>query len=54
LSWDKFYKVTKTKNWLLIWQNNSSANIIPRKDIWESQIEELKELLQKHRVKNNL
>ncbi|QEC54927.1 YcxB family protein [Flavisolibacter ginsenosidimutans] len=54
LGWNKFYKITKTKNWLLVWQNNRSANIIPMRDVWESQLEELKEILQKNKVKNNL
>jgi hypothetical protein len=54
LGWNKFYKVTKTKKWVFIWQNNSAANIISRKDIWDSQIEELKEILESHKVKNNL
>jgi hypothetical protein len=54
LSWEKIYKVTQTKNWILIWQNKQFANLIPRRDIWEGQIEELKEILINHKVKNNL
>ena len=54
LTWDKVYKVTQTKNWLLIWQNRQIANPIPKRDIWDGQISELKETLDKHKVKNNL
>ena len=54
LTWDKVYKVTQTKNWILIWQNRQIANPIPKRDVWEEQIENLKKVLQEHKVKNNL
>lgn len=54
LSWDKVYKVTKLKHWVLIWQNRQAANIISRRDIWEGDITKLKEILTTHQVKNNL
>jgi hypothetical protein len=54
LTWDKVYKVTQTKNWLLIWQNRQIANPVPKRDVWEGQIEDLKIILNEHRVKNNL
>lgn len=54
LSWDKIYKVTQTKNWILIWQTRQVANIISKKDIWEGEISDLKNILDKHKVKNNL
>lgn len=54
LSWDKIYKVTQTKNWVLIWQSKQLANPIPKRDIWEGEISDLKEILQIHNVKNNL
>lgn len=54
VSWEKIYKVTQTKNWILIWQNKQFANLIPKRDIWDGQIEELKEILISHKVKNNL
>lgn len=53
-TWDKIFKVSKTKNWILIWQNKQVANVIPRRDIWEGDITKLKEILQTHHVKNNL
>ena len=54
LSWDKIYKVTLLKNWLLIWQSKQLANPIARKDIREEQIAEIKLLLDRVKVKNNL
>lgn len=54
LSWDKIYKVTQTKNWILIWQNRQIANPINKRDVWEGDIDSLKEILEKHKVKNNL
>ncbi|MEY4902926.1 MAG: hypothetical protein RLZZ292_741 [Bacteroidota bacterium] len=54
LTWDKIYKVTQKKNWLLIWQNSQMANIIPQRDLLEGQIKDLKTILNRHNVKNNL
>lgn len=54
LSWDKIYKVTQTKNWVLIWRNRQVANAIPKEDIWEGERAELKNILSAHKIKNNL
>jgi len=54
LTWGKIYKVTHTKNWLLIWQSRQMANPIPKRDIAEGQIGDLKQILDHHKVKNNL
>lgn len=54
LSWDKIYKVTQTRNWILIWQNRQIANPIPKRDIWEGQNEELKIILDRNKIRNNL
>ncbi len=54
LTWQKIYKVTKTKDWLLIWQSRQVANVIPLRDVWEGDMEKLKEILDSHAVKNNL
>ncbi|MDA3616345.1 YcxB family protein [Polluticaenibacter yanchengensis] len=54
LTWDKVYKVTQTKNWILIWQNRQFANPIPKRDIPEEQIKNLKIILNQYRIKNNL
>ena len=45
LSWDKLYEVKVTTSWFLIWQNRQVANVIPRRDITDKQIELIKELL---------
>jgi len=54
LSWDKIYKVTLGKHFLLIWQNASGAQALPRRDVWESHVAALKDILELHHVKNNL
>jgi hypothetical protein len=54
LSWNKIYKVTKTKNWLLIWQTRQGANAIHKKDITDSELDKLKSILTNNQVKNNL
>lgn len=54
LSWQKMNKVTKTKNWLLVWQSSQAANPIPLKYFDQLQLDELKEILYQNKVKNNL
>ena len=54
MTWDKVYKVTKTKRWILIWQTSSTANVIPLKDIWDGDVHHLKEILDKKNVPNNI
>ena len=54
MTWDKIFKVTKTKRWILIWQSSNSANIIPLKDVWDGDINYLKEILDKRGVSNNI
>lgn len=54
LTLEKIYKVTQTSNWVLIWQNKQSANPIPKRDIGEGQVEALKIILDRHKIKNNL
>ncbi len=54
LAWNKVYKVTKTKNWLLIWQNNQQASPIPRRNVRDLDIPRIAEILDKKGVKNNL
>ena len=54
LSWNKIYKVSKLKNFILIFQTKQIANVIPRRDVWEGDITKLKEILDSHNVKNNL
>jgi hypothetical protein len=54
LTWDKLQKVTLTKNWLLLWQTKITANAIPRRDVDDSILKNLKVILSKHKVSNNL
>jgi hypothetical protein len=54
LSWNKVNKVTKTKNWLLIWQTRQIANAIPNRDIQADELTKLKMILTNNSVKNNL
>ena len=54
MTWDKIFKVTKTKRWILIWQSSNSANIIPLKDIWDGDINYLKEILDRRGVANDI
>ena len=54
LSLGKIYKVSQTRNWILIWQNRLIATPIPKRDLLESDIRTLKTLLDFHGVKNNL
>lgn len=54
MTWDKIFKGTKTKRWVLIWQAGDLTSIIPLGNIPEGDIQTLKEILQKHGVKNNL
>jgi hypothetical protein len=53
-SWDKMYKVTIKKNWLLVWYDMQNANPIPRQDVSEVQVAEIKQILTNNNVKNNL
>jgi YcxB-like protein len=54
LTWHTIPKVTQTKNWVLIWQSKSIANAIPKKDIAAEDIHDLKKILDRQRVSNNL
>jgi hypothetical protein len=44
-SWDKIYELSTTKSWFLIWQTRQVANVIPRRDISDNQIETIKGLV---------
>ena len=54
LSWNKIDRVTKSKSWLLIWQNRQNANAIPMKDVLQDDLIKLKTILTNNQVKNNL
>jgi hypothetical protein len=54
LSWDKIYKVTENKSWILIWQNKQVANIIPKRDFNSSELDYFKEIVFKNKTSNKL
>jgi hypothetical protein len=54
MTWEKFYRVKQTKNWIFIYQNRLLASPISKKDLFPSDIEKLKTILTGHKVKNNL
>ena len=43
--WSKIYKITEKKNWFLIYQNNLSAILIPKKDLTSEQIRQIQKIL---------
>ncbi|MBW7676381.1 YcxB family protein [Chryseobacterium chendengshani] len=43
--WSKIYKVVEKKNWFLIYQNNLSAILIPKKELSTEQIRQIQEIL---------
>jgi hypothetical protein len=45
LKWIKIFKVLELKNWYLIYQNNLSAIIIPKKSFQNDQEEKLREMV---------
>jgi hypothetical protein len=42
--WHKMFKIVERSNWFLIYQNNLSAIIIPKKDLAESDIDHLRKI----------
>lgn len=53
-TWSKLYKVTRTKDWLYIWQDSVTALPISKKDLSKDCLIYLKILLQNNGVQNNL
>jgi hypothetical protein len=53
-TWDTIYKVTQTKNWIMIWRNRQVANPIPKTAVSEAELIELKQILDRNGVTNNL
>lgn len=53
LTWEKTYKVTELKNWILIYQNRLVANIIPKKSFANNLSEFKEEVKNKPFIKNN-
>lgn len=53
LSWDKVYKVTRHKHWLLIWQNNRIANPVCG-NLDENKLEHLSSILNANGVSHTI
>lgn len=45
IKWKKIFKIDEKTNWFLIYQNNLSAIIIPKKDFRKPQLEEFKQIV---------
>lgn len=43
--WSKIYKIVEKENWFLIYQNNLSAILIPKKNLSPEQIKQVQEIL---------
>ena len=54
VSWEKIFKVTKSKKWLLVWQSRNLANGIPLELFQEEELASLKSLLLANNIRNNL
>lgn len=54
MTWEKIYRVKQTKNWVFIYSNRLVANPVSKKDVFDSDLDGLKEILDRHKVKNNL
>ncbi|WP_322550212.1 YcxB family protein [Flavobacterium psychraquaticum] len=45
IEWEKLFKIVEKPNWFLMYQNNLSAIIIPKKDMDEKDIDKFRKLL---------
>ncbi len=52
--WTAIKKVKTIMSWLFIFHKNGIINPIPKASLFDSEIQELKELLENNRVNNNL
>lgn len=52
--WNQLYRVSKNKHFVLIWQTPQVANFIPLRSISESQLAELKRVLDSNLIANKL
>jgi hypothetical protein len=43
--WDRMFKIVEEPNWFLIYQNNLSAIIIPKKDMQNGEINSFRKML---------
>lgn len=45
LTWGKIYSVTENKEWILIWQNRQVANVVPKRDFKEGELQAFKSIV---------
>lgn len=54
-TWDKVYKVSESRRWIMIWQNKIVSNIISKKNFKGNDLENFKEIVSKqYNLKNKL
>jgi len=54
-NWEKFFKVTELRNWILIYQNNLIANIIPKSSFTTEQLQFFKSIIRSYpTIKTNI
>ena len=53
-AWDKIYRVTETRDCLLIWKSRQIVNVLPKRYILAEQRSSIKEILKRNKVRNNL
>jgi hypothetical protein len=53
-TWDKVYKVTEMKHFILLWRSRQIVNVLPKRDITREQLAAIKEMLTNNKVKNNM
>jgi hypothetical protein len=54
MTWNKIYRVSQTKRWLLIWQSKHMVNAIHKSDLPTGVLTELRQILMAQGVKNNI
>jgi hypothetical protein len=45
IKWEKLFRIDEERNWFLLYQNNLSAIIIPKKDLNSAQVKEFKTII---------
>jgi hypothetical protein len=50
LSWNTIYKVSETKEWVLIWQNKLVAYPIPKRNIRGDDLKSFREIVNNHKT----
>ncbi|MEP7279790.1 MAG: YcxB family protein [Bacteroidota bacterium] len=53
-TWNKVYRVSETKECILIWKSSQLVNVLPKRDISVSQRVAIKKMLLLNKVKNSL